>query len=482
MRSSEVEKPREECGIFGIYDHNDAARITYLGLYALQHRGQESCGIITYDGKRTRKAVGMGKVVDFFSERILEGLLGNCAIGHVRYSTTGSSSLINAQPILVGCNKGLIATAHNGNIVNARKLRAELEEDGHIFQSTNDSEVLSHLIAKSRQPDLEQALVESLPKLQGAFSMLAIKEDTIFALRDPHGFRPLSLGKLGGAWMVASETSSFQIVGGEYVRDIEPGEMVVINKDGVRSLHPFTPCRTAQCVFELIYFARPNSFVFNESVYEFRTLLGKVLAEEQPAEADVVIPVPDSGTISALGYASVAGLPFAMGLIRSHYIGRTFIEPTQRIRDFGARIKFSPVASELAGKRVVIVDDSLVRGTTARKIVTMVRDAGAQEIHLRISAPPSRHPCYYGIDFPNPGELIANRMDVEGIRDYLGVDSLGYISINGMYSAMSRIDSSDKYCAACFDGSYPVEVVDQGHKEKFESQMPLFESTAQFRF
>lgn len=394
-------KPREECGIFGIYDHAEASRITYLGLYALQHRGQESCGMICFNGSRNRKMIGMGKVVDFFTEERLNLLEGNLAIGHVRYSTTGESSLVNAQPILVKCNKGVVGSAHNGNIVNAMTLRAELEREGHIFQTTNDSEVLSHLLAKSRKEDFIEAVEDSVRRLEGSFSILVLKEGLLAGLRDPHGFRPLVLGKLGGSWILASETSALDVVGAEYVREVEPGELVVITPHGLESRRPFgSGHRISQCVFELIYFARPNSNIFGESVYAFRKLLGKTLARECPVEADIVIPVPDSGTISALGFSKETGIPFGMGLIRSHYIGRTFIEPTQRIRDFGARIKFSPVRGILEGKRVVMVDDSLVRGTTSRKIVKMVREAGAREIHLRISAPPTRHPCYYGSIFP----------------------------------------------------------------------------------
>jgi amidophosphoribosyltransferase len=463
---STTDKPREECGIFGVLAHEEASRIAYLGLYALQHRGQESCGMVTVDDGGFHKAVGMGKVVDFFTEPVLAELKGNIAIGHVRYSTTGDSSLLNAQPILVSCNKGEIATAHNGNIVNALTVRQELEAEGHIFQSTNDSEVISHLIARSRQTTLLEAVKDSVGRIKGAFSLLIMSHDRIFALRDPNGFRPLSLGRVGNSWAVSSETSSFDVLDGEYVRDIEPGEMVEIHKGEVIS-HRIAPVqRASQCVFELIYFARPNSIVFGESVYDFRELLGRTLAREHPVEADVVISVPDSGTVAAIGYAEEAGLPFSMGLIRSHYIGRTFIEPTQRIRDFGVLIKFAPVASKIKGKRVVIVDDSLVRGTTSRKLVSLIRKAGARELHLRISAPPTRFPCFYGIDFPDPAELIANKMNVPEIADALGVDSLGYISLEGMYAAMSQAGTAERYCAACFDGKYPVEVEDDTAKDK----------------
>ncbi len=470
--------PREECGIFGIRDHISASNICYLGMYGLQHRGQESCGIVSYDGHKTRKAVGMGKVTDFFTEDILKGLKGYTAIGHVRYSTTGSSTIINAQPILVGCNKGLIATSHNGNIVNALTLRKELEGDGSIFQSTNDSEVVSHLIAKSRKKDFVEAVIESVSRLKGAFSILIMRHDMIIALRDEHGFRPLSIGKLGGSTVVASETSAFDIVDAEYIRDIEPGEMVVIDKKGTNSYRLFPKTRAAQCVFELIYFSRPNSMVFGESVYDFRIMLGKILAREHSVDADVVIPVPDSGTMAALGYSEESKIPFNLGLIRSHYIGRTFIEPSQKIRDFGVKIKFGPVKGLIKDKRVILVDDSLVRGTTSRKIVKLVRAAGAKEVHLRISAPPSRNPCYYGIDFPDPGELVANKLNIEDLARYLGVDSLGYISIDGMYSAMSQTDNKNNYCSACFDGKYPVEMVDSKKKSKFESDLPLFDNSA----
>lgn len=469
-------RPREECGIFGIYDNNDAARLTYLGLYALQHRGQESCGIVSFNGEKTRKALGMGKVVDFFDEATLESVRGRTAIGHVRYSTTGSSSLLNAQPILVGCNKGLVAVAHNGNLTNAHALRDALEDEGHIFQSTNDSEVIPHLIAKSRQKDFVDAVTETVRQLEGAFSLVIMREDTIIALRDRHGFRPLALGKLGASRVVASESAAFEIIDGEFERDLAPGEMVVIDQSGARSSFPFGAHTPAQCVFELIYFSRPNSQVFGESVYEFRFACGRSLAREHAVAADLVIPVPDSGTIAALGYAEESGIPFALGLIRSHYIGRTFIEPTQKIRDFGARIKFAPVRHLLEGKRVVMVDDSLVRGTTSRKIVKMVRDAGAAKVHLRISAPPTKNPCFYGIDFPDPQELIANRMTNEEMCRYLGVDTLGYISLDGIWAAMEQPGGRDRFCAACFDGRYPVEVEDT-RKKKFEAAEPtLFEA------
>jgi len=470
------EKPREECGIFGIFDHLEASRITYLGLYALQHRGQESCGIVCFNDAVPAKMIGMGKVVDFFTEERLDKLKGNSAIGHVRYSTTGASRLVNAQPILVGCNKGQVGTAHNGNIVNAVLLREALEEQGHIFQSTNDSEVLSHLIACSRKKGFYEAVEESVARLEGAFSLLVLREDAMVAFRDPNGFRPLTLGRLGGSWIVASETSALDVVGAEHVRDIEAGEMLIITHNGLESRWPFgEDTKVSRCVFELIYFARPNSFVFGESVYAFRKLLGKTLAAEVHVDADVVIPVPDSGTISALGFAEEAGIPFGMGLIRSHYIGRTFIEPTQKIRDFGVRIKFAPVKGILEGKRVVLVDDSLVRGTTSRKIVKMVREAGAKEVHLRISAPPSRFPCYYGIDFPDPAELVANKMSVGEIARSLGVESLGYVSIEGMYSAMSGLETAGCYCAACFDGEYPVVPTDYEECKGRSTQSDLCE-------
>ncbi len=456
-------KPRDECGIVGVYDHPESVRINYLGLYALQHRGQESCGIVSFDGKQNKKAIGMGKVVDFFSRDVLDDIAAKFSIGHVRYSTTGDSALENAQPILVGCSWGQVATAHNGNIVNAKKLRRKLEQEGHIFQNTNDTEVVSHLIARSKADNYVDAVIDSLTQLDGAYSMVIMRGDTMIFMRDPNGFRPLSLGKVNGFWIGASETSAFDVVGAEYERDVLPGEIVVIDKEGMRSIFPFEKRRVSQCIFELIYFARPNSMVFSESVHKFRTLLGRIMAQENSVEGDVVIPVPDSGTIPALGYAKEANIPFDMGLIRSHYIGRTFIEPTQRIRDFGVKIKFSPVKNILEGKRVIVVDDSLVRGTTSTKIVKMLRDAGAKEVHLRIAAPPAKNPCFYGIDFPDENELIANRLTIEEMEKQFGVDSLRYISIEGMYQAMTIVDNEHKFCAACFDGKYPVEPLD--HKE-----------------
>lgn len=462
------DKPREECGLFGIFGNEEAATLTYLGLYGLQHRGQESCGIVASDGKAMRKQIGMGKVVDFFSEDILKTLEGDRAIGHVRYSTTGKSAIINAQPIMIGSSKGTIAMAHNGNLTNARQLREELEDEGSIFQSTNDSEVIVHLIAKSKKDSFVESVIDALSQVQGAYCLVFMKKDTIMAVRDPHGLRPLSLGKLGSSKVIASESCAFSIIDAEFTRDIEPGEMLIITKNKTYSIFPFKDkqAKRAHCIFELIYFASPASKVFGESVYNFRFELGRQLAREDNIEADIVIPVPDSGRMAALGYGSEMNLKVKEGLIRSHYTGRTFIEPSQKIRDFGAKIKFFPVREVLEGKRVVVVDDSIIRGTTSRKIIKMIRQAGAKEVHLRIGAPPTRFPCFYGIDFPNRKELVANGLSVKEISYFLEVDSLGYISYEGLFKCIKG--NTDNFCAACFSGEYPTAIDEDFFKEQLE--------------
>jgi amidophosphoribosyltransferase len=447
---------KEECGIFGIYGHSEAANLTYLGLYALQHRGQESVGIATSDGGRLQVHKAMGYVADSFDEATISRLGGMSAVGHVRYSTAGESGLKNAQPILIDCAHGEIAICHNGNLVNAQELRDMLVREGSIFQTTSDTEVLLHLYAKSKAATPEMALVEAVSQAQGAFSLVLLTKDRLIAVRDPHGFRPLTLGKLGDAYVVCSETCALDLIDAEWVRDIEPGEVFIVSPEGARSLRPFPPAKTAHCIFEHVYFARPDSYVFGQSVNEVRTELGRKLAAEQPALADVVVPVPDSGVCAATGYADAAGLPMQMGLIRNHYVGRTFIEPHQAIRHFGVRVKLNPVKSILEGRRVILVDDSIVRGTTSQKIVRMVRAAGASEVHLRISCPPTISPCFYGVDTPERNELIAATHSLEEIRKFIGADSLGYLSLEGMLSAVGTAKKA--YCTSCYTGTYPVAV------------------------
>jgi amidophosphoribosyltransferase len=445
---------KEECGVFGIYGHTEAANLTYLGLYALQHRGQESVGIASSDGVRIQAHKAVGYVADNFDEPTISRLAGMSAVGHVRYSTAGESGIKNAQPILIDCAHGEIAICHNGNLVNAQELREMLVREGSIFQTTSDTEVLLHLYARSKAPTPEQALVESVTQAKGAFSLVLLTKDRLIAVRDPHGFRPLTLGKLGDSYIVCSETCALDLIDAEWVRDIEPGEVFIVGPDGAKSLHPFAPARKAHCIFEHVYFSRPDSYVFGQSVNEVRTELGRRLAAEQPVPADVVVPIPDSGVCAATGYAEAAGLPMHMGLIRNHYVGRTFIEPHQSIRHFGVRVKLNPVKSILNGRRVILVDDSIVRGTTSRKIVKMVRAAGASEVHLRISCPPTISPCFYGVDTPKRAELIAATHSLEEIRRYIGADSLGYLSLEGMLESVGTTRSS--YCTSCYTGKYPV--------------------------
>jgi amidophosphoribosyltransferase len=449
-----MDKFREECGIFGIYGHSEAANLTYLGLYALQHRGQESVGIATSDGARLQIHKAMGHVADAFDEATIARLGGTSAVGHVRYSTAGESGLKNAQPILIDCAHGEIAICHNGNLVNAQELREMLVRTGSIFQTTSDTEVLLHLYARSRAGTPEQALVESISQAQGAFSLVLLTRDRLIAVRDPHGFRPLTVGRLGDAVIVCSETCALDLIDAEWTRDLEPGEVFIVGPEGEKSVRPFPRSQTAHCIFEHVYFARPDSYVFGTSVNEVRTEFGRRLALEQPAEADVVVPIPDSGVCAATGFASAAGLPLQMGLIRNHYVGRTFIEPHQSIRHFGVRVKLNPVKSILNGRRVVLVDDSIVRGTTSRKIVRMVRAAGAREVHMRISCPPTISPCFYGVDTPKRAELIAATHSLDEIRRYIGADSLGYLSLEGLLSAVGPARGA--YCTSCYTGEYPV--------------------------
>jgi amidophosphoribosyltransferase len=458
------------CGIFGIHGHDEAANIAYLGLHALQHRGQESAGVVAGD-RALRRHVGMGLVSDVFDQKTLSRLPGRAAIGHVRYSTAGSSELRNAQPFLFDYAGGSVSIAHNGNLVNAEELRTRLEAAGSIFQTTSDTEVIVHLMAKVPEFDPVARLIQALRQVQGAYSLIVLSDDKLIGVRDPHGFRPLVIGRLKDGYVLSSETTAFDLIEAEYIRDVEPGELVVVDGSGLRSFkvsnEPATPTRF--CVFEHVYFARPDSLVNGKSVYRARERMGMRLADEQPAVADVVIPVPDSGVPSAIGYAKQSGIPFELGLIRSHYVGRTFIEPQDSIRHFGVRLKLSPVRTVVDGKRVVVVDDSLVRGTTSRKIVKMLRAAGAREVHLRISAPPTTHPCYYGIDTPNRSELVAASHSLEEIARYVTCDSLGYLSHEGMMASVNPASTPDDvgagYCSACFTGNYPVPLGKAGSGE-----------------
>jgi amidophosphoribosyltransferase len=459
---------RHECAVMGVFGTANAAELTYLGLYALQHRGQESSGIVSFAGGRPYVHKAMGLVSDIFTEEVLSSLPGACAVGHNRYSTTGSSNLVNAQPILSNLKGGSLAIAHNGNLVNARELREELEQAGAIFQSTVDSEVVVHLIARSRAGSLDDRVLESLQRLRGAFSLVLLSENALYAARDPHGFRPLCMGRQveGSGVFVASETCALDIVDARLDRELEPGELVKISRAGVETLQRNAAPTEHSCVFELIYFARPDSQIFRLSTDEARRRFGRELAREHPAKADCVFSVPDSSNSAALGYAEESGIPFELGLIRNHYVGRTFIQPTQAIRDFGVKVKYNPVVSVIRGKRVVVVDDSIVRGTTSRALVQLIRDAGAAEVHLRVSSPPLLHPCYYGVDIPTREDLIAANMSIPELRDFLNLDSLGYLSKEGMYRAL---DGRRRFCDACMTGEYPVQVTgDMDDKLVFE--------------
>jgi amidophosphoribosyltransferase len=453
---------REECGVFAISWHPEAARLAYLGLHALQHRGQESAGIATSDGEEIHCHKGMGHVAEIFTPDVVASLPGHAAIGHTRYSTAGDTVILNAQPFHVQCNKGPIAVAHNGNITNARELRKLLEDEGSIFQASSDTEVILHLVARSRERTLAGALREALLELEGAFSLVFLAENRVIVARDPNGFRPLAMGQMdlsGGrvCYVFASETCAFDLIGAAYLNDVEPGEMVIVGPEGM-TRGPYTPQRDkAHCVFEHVYFSRPDSIVFGRPVQRSRELLGILLAREHPAAGDVVVPVPDSGVTAAIGYATESGIPFCHGLIRNHYVGRTFIEPSQAIRDFGVKLKLNPVRYLLEGKRVVLVDDSIVRGTTSRKIVRMVRHAGAREVHLRISCPPTASPCFYGVDTPTRSELIGANNTVEEIRRFVEADTLGYLSLAGLSEAVG--DYRKDFCYACYTGNYPTEIV-----------------------
>jgi len=450
------DKFHDHCGVFAVYGHPEAAKLTYLGLYALQHRGQESAGIAVSDGEQLTLKKDMGHVDEVFPAEVIKDLPGQMAIGHTRYSTAGDTDLKNAQPLMVSCNKGQVALAHNGNLVNASSIRRELEGRGDIFQTTSDSEVILHFFARSRQSGIPEALAEALDKVVGAYSLVVLLKDCVMGIRDPRGFRPLSLGRLDGAYVLASETCAFDLINATYLRDVEPGEMVILDRRGVTSLRFAPPAQPAQCIFEHVYFSRPDSIVFGRSVQISREMLGRLLAREHPVEADVIVPVPDSGVPAATGFAEESGIPMKIALIRNHYVGRTFIEPSQAIRDFGVKLKLNPVRSLLEGKRVVLVDDSIVRGTTSRKIVRIVREAGAREVHMRISCPPTVSPCFYGIDTPTKKELIAATHTVEEIRQYLGADTLGYLSLEGMRRAVG--DTQGRFCLACYTSNYPTAV------------------------
>lgn len=457
------DKFHEECGVIGIHGYPEASNLAYLGLHALQHRGQESAGIVTSDGKNFTTHKSMGLVADIFTPEVVGRLSGHMAIGHTRYSTAGDSLVDNAQPLYVMCNKGPIAIAHNGNITNASEIRRDLERDGSIFQATSDTEVILHLIAHSRERNLAAALREALLQLEGAFSLVLLARDRMIVARDPHGFRPMAMGLMelsGGkkCYCFASETCAFDLIGAVYMNEVEPGEMVVVGPEGMTRQRYTVPREPAHCVFEHVYFSRPDSVVFGRSVQLSREMMGRLLALEHPVDADVVVPVPDSGVAAALGYADEAGIPFRMGLIRNHYVGRTFIEPTQAIRDFGVKLKLNPVRVLLEGKRVVLVDDSIVRGTTSRKIVRMVRSAGAREVHFRISCPPTISPCYYGVDTPSKSELIAANNSIEEIIRFVEADSLGYLSMSGLRKAVDDDEKLD-HCYSCYTGEYPTELV-----------------------
>ena len=461
------DKFHDECGLFGVWDHEEAANVAYLGLYALQHRGQESAGIAATDGHAFHVEKAMGWVADVFSRERLKRVPGHRAIGHVRYSTSGSSNLRNAQPISAKTVHGPVAIAHNGNLVNAEALREELEQDGAVFQSSSDTEVILHLLARAEGVTLVDQLAAALTRVKGAYTLLLLTPGSMIGVRDPSGFRPLTLGQLADTWLLASETCALDLMEAKIVRDVEPGEILVVDQKGLHSLKPFRPAERLQCVFEYVYFARPDSVLWGRNVHGVRKALGHQLAREHPVEADIVIPVPDSGVGAALGVSEESGIPYDSGLVRNHYVGRTFIEPQQGIRHFGVKVKLNPNREVLEGRRVVVVDDSIVRGTTSRKIVKMIRAAGAREVHVRISSPPIHWPCYYGIDTPTRKELIGSSHKVEEIQRYLGADSLGYLSLEGMLKATGS--DPNHFCHACFSGQYKV-----GFESEERAQLQLF--------
>jgi len=475
MEASELWRPdddkfHEECGVFGAYDHEEAATLTVLGLHALQHRGQEATGIVSFDGQdfhAHRAAEMVGKA--FGDPAVMAQLKGRCAIGHNRYSTTGETSMRNVQPIYADLSFGGFAIAHNGNLTNAATLRAELVEKGALFQSTSDTEVIVHLMARSAQKTPVEKLIDALKQIKGAYSLVACVKGQMIGVRDPNGIRPLVLGRKGDAHILASETCALDIIGAEFIRDIEPGELVVFDSEGVHSKRPFKPASSRFCIFEYIYFARPDSFMEGNSVYQMRKNIGAELAREAPCpEADLVVPVPDSGVPAAIGYASASGIPFDLGIIRSHYVGRTFIQPTDQIRHLGVKMKHNANRPLIEGKKLVLVDDSIVRGTTSKKIVDMLRQAGAAEVHMRISSPPSTHGCFYGIDTPDTEQLVAHRKSIDEICEFIGADSLAYLTIDGLYRAVGetkRNGDMPQYCDACFTGDYAIELTDQENKK-----------------
>ena len=478
---AEADRFHEECGVFGIYGHPDAAALTALGLHALQHRGQEATGIVAYDGEQFSAHRGPGLVSDNFSSKeVIERLRGSAAIGHNRYATTGEVALRNIQPLFADFEFGGLALCHNGNLTNNYQLRRQLVRRGSLFQSTSDTEVIVHLIATSLKDTVVDRLTDALRQVEGAYSLVALSQEAVIGVRDPLGIRPLVLGKLAESWIVTSETCALDIIGADFVRDIEAGEIVIIDARGVKSVKPFAKVPKRLCVFEYIYFARPDSVLEGRSVYEARKRIGRELAREAPVEADIVVPVPDSGVPAALGYAAEAGLPFELGIIRNHYVGRTFIEPTDQIRHLGVRLKHNANRADLEGKRVILVDDSIVRGTTSTKIVEMVRHAGASEVHMRISSPPTTSPCFYGIATPSRDQLLAARFDVEAMAKFIGVDSLAFISIDGLYRAMgeeARAAGRPQFCDACFTGDYPIPLAD-ADDGKVSVQLSLLAETA----
>ena len=453
-----LDKFHEECGIFGIFGHEEASTLTQLGLFALQHRGQEACGIVSSDGTDLHQFRSQGLVADVLNEDVLHNLTGSSAIGHTRYSTTGRNTIKEVQPFAVTCQHGDIAVCHNGNLPFAEARRLELEKDGAIFSSTSDTETILHGIARAKAKTAVEAVEKVLKGTEGAFSLLFLTPKALVAVRDPRGFRPLNLGKLNDAWCVASETCAFDLIDAEYVREIEPGEMLVIDESGLHSTKPFEPKPLAVCTFEHVYFSRPDSTIFGRSVNESRHKMGKQLAIEQPCDADLVVPVPDSGVAAAIGYARQSGINYRQAIIRNHYVGRTFIEPSQSIRSFGVRLKLNPIKDLINGRRVVLVDDSIVRGTTSKKLVQMVREAGAKEVHMRISCPPTTHSCYYGVDTPDEAQLIAAQMTVDEVCRYIEADSLGYLSLDGMLDAIGIEAGST--CNACWSGKYPTLIAD----------------------
>ena len=461
---SDADRFHEECGVFGVFGHPDAAALAALGLHALQHRGQEAAGIVAYDGEQFNAHRGMGLVSDNFSSKdVISRLKGAAAIGHVRYATTGEVAMRNVQPLFADFEFGGLAICHNGNLTNSYQLRKQLVRRGSLFQSTSDTEVIVHLIATSLKGTVVDRLVDGLRQVEGAYSLVALSQDSIIGLRDPLGVRPLVIGRLADAWIVTSETCALDIIGADFVRDVEPGEIVIIDGEGLHSVKPFARKAERFCIFEYIYFARPDSIIEGHSVYESRKRIGQELARESHVDADIVVPVPDSGVPAALGYAHESGIPFELGIIRNHYVGRTFIEPTDQIRHLGVRLKHNANRADLIGKRVILVDDSIVRGTTSTKIVDMVRNAGAREVHMRISSPPTTHPCFYGIATPDRDQLLAARYDVDAMARLIGVDSLAFISIDGLYRAMrepGRDAKAPRFCDACFTGDYPIPLVD----------------------